>query len=63
MLTGEESKKIKARKVLVKIVNSLTSQSEIGGPMACMYLLGHPDHYTSHTFKTCYWYPYLKEGI
>ena len=61
MLAGEESKKIKARKVLVKIVNSLTSQSEIGGPMACMYLLGHPDHYTSHTFQRFYWRAYVNE--
>ena len=51
----------KARKVMTKIVNTLTSQSEIGSPMACMYLLKHPDHYTSHTFRRFYWKQYVNE--
>ena len=51
----------KARRLIMKIVNSLTSRSEIGAPMAAMYLLGHKDHYTGHKFKTCYWYSYYKE--
>ncbi|EIM79079.1 uncharacterized protein STEHIDRAFT_41455, partial [Stereum hirsutum FP-91666 SS1] len=45
---------------LVKMVNALTSKSSIGGPMACMYLLGHPDVYRSHDFRTIYWTPYIK---
>ena len=49
LLAGDETKRVKARKVLTKVVNSLTSQSEISGPMACIYLLNHSDHYTSHS--------------
>ncbi|EIW62916.1 uncharacterized protein TRAVEDRAFT_114867, partial [Trametes versicolor FP-101664 SS1] len=44
-----------------KIVNSLTACSEIGGPMAAMYLLKHPDHYKSHKFRTCFWRGYVYE--
>ncbi|KAF9455471.1 hypothetical protein BDZ94DRAFT_1123542, partial [Collybia nuda] len=28
---------------------------EIGSPMASMYILGHPDHYTSHKFTLFWW--------
>ena len=38
------------QRLLLKIVNSLSSKMEIGSPMASMYLLGNPDHYTSNTF-------------
>ncbi|KAJ7705925.1 hypothetical protein B0H16DRAFT_1273381, partial [Mycena metata] len=31
---------------------------EIGSPMASMYLLGDPDHYTSHTFVPFAWRSY-----
>lgn len=55
-----ESKQIQARKVITKTVNSLTVKSEIGGPMACMYLLGHPDHYTNFRFRKLYWRSYVK---
>ncbi|KAF5318887.1 hypothetical protein D9611_014722 [Ephemerocybe angulata] len=48
-----------ARKMLLKICNALTSKMEVGSPMACMYLLGNPDHYTSHTFRTLYWKPFV----
>jgi hypothetical protein len=34
---------------------------EIGSPMASLYLLGNPDHYTSHIFVTIYWRQYVKE--
>jgi len=27
---------------MIQIVNTLTFKAEVGGPMACMYLLGHP---------------------
>ncbi|KDQ26269.1 hypothetical protein PLEOSDRAFT_1010223, partial [Pleurotus ostreatus PC15] len=53
--------KFPARKLLVKIVNNLTSKSEIGSPMASMYLLGHPDHYTSHKFVPLWWRSYVHE--
>ncbi|KAF8238288.1 hypothetical protein L208DRAFT_1243264, partial [Tricholoma matsutake] len=42
-----------------KIVNSLSAKLELGSPMICMYLLGHPDHYTSHKFVTFYWQSYI----
>ncbi|KAI0083285.1 hypothetical protein BDY19DRAFT_862269, partial [Irpex rosettiformis] len=47
---------------ITKIVNALTAKSEIGSPMASMYLLNHPDHYTSHTFQRFYWKPYVNEN-
>ena len=37
----------------------MTSSMEIGGPMACLYLLENPDHYTSHRFRVFYWKPYV----
>ncbi|KAF5309724.1 hypothetical protein D9611_014437 [Ephemerocybe angulata] len=49
-----------ARRLILKMANSLTSKIEIGGPMAAMYLLGHPDHYSSHTFVPLYWWTYVK---
>ncbi|KAH8103154.1 hypothetical protein BXZ70DRAFT_875874, partial [Cristinia sonorae] len=51
----------KARKLIVKVVNALTSRSEIGAPMACLYLLNHNDHYKSHKFSLCYWRMYLRK--
>ena len=51
----------KARSIITKMVNALTAASEIGGPMAAMYLLKHPDHYTGHQFRTCFWRGYVSE--
>lgn len=48
-----------ARRLILKMANSLTSKIEIGGPMAAMYLLGNPDHYSSHSFVPFYWRPYV----
>ncbi|KAJ7768494.1 hypothetical protein B0H16DRAFT_1268482, partial [Mycena metata] len=31
---------------------------EIGSPMASMYVLGHPDHYVSHTYVPFAWRSY-----
>ncbi|KDR75357.1 hypothetical protein GALMADRAFT_45270, partial [Galerina marginata CBS 339.88] len=45
---------------LTKIVNALTVKMEVGAPMASMYLLGNPDHYTSHRFVPFYWKNYNK---
>ena len=39
-----------AQKLILRIVNALSSNMEIGSPMASMYLLQDPDHYTSHKF-------------
>jgi hypothetical protein len=51
----------KGKKLITQVVNSLTSKLEIGGPMACLYLLGHPDHYTNVQFKTFYWRSFVRE--
>lgn len=45
----------KARQIVLKIINSLMTKMEIGGPFACLYLLEHPDHYTSHCFINFRW--------
>jgi hypothetical protein len=50
-----------ARKLFTKVVNALTAKMEIGAPMACLFLLGNPDHYTDHKFKTFYWKSYVRE--
>ena len=61
LLGSRSSTRDKARSIITKIVNALTASSEIGGPMAAMYLLKHPDHYTGHKFKTCLWKSYVCE--
>ncbi|KAJ7164298.1 hypothetical protein C8R46DRAFT_863142, partial [Mycena filopes] len=44
-----------------KMVNSLSSKMEIGSPMASMYVLGNPDHYTSHKYTPFPWRSYVSE--
>src|SRR6266550_5593655 len=44
-----------------KMVNLLSTKQEMGAPMICMYLLGHPDHYTSHSFVSFFWKTYVNE--
>jgi hypothetical protein len=61
ILGGTMKTKEKARCILTKTVNALTSKMEIGGPMASLYLLGNPDHYASHEFVTVYWKNYVRE--
>ncbi|KAF9521442.1 hypothetical protein CPB83DRAFT_736156, partial [Crepidotus variabilis] len=61
MIGGSPDRQQTAKSLLTKMVNSLTAKMEIGSPMACLYLLGNPDHYTSHTFKTFYWRPFVRE--
>ena len=63
MLNGDNDRYQKARSLLVKIVNGLTTKMQIGSPMASSYLLGLPDHYTSHEFKPCRWRPFVKEVV
>ncbi|KZV60466.1 hypothetical protein PENSPDRAFT_554602, partial [Peniophora sp. CONT] len=46
---------------MVQIVNALTVKQEIGSPMACAYLLGHPDHYTNYKFRPFYWRMFVGE--
>ncbi|KAH7905610.1 hypothetical protein BJ138DRAFT_1017478, partial [Hygrophoropsis aurantiaca] len=61
LFSGTLERAEKARKIMTQIVNSLTSKMEIGAPMASLYLLGNPDHYTSHSFNTFYWKGYVSE--
>ncbi len=60
---GSDDAGNKSRQLLTKLCNSLVSKLEIGGPMACMYLLGNPDHYTSHTFVNLYWRNFVNEAL
>src|SRR5258708_18578695 len=62
MLGGTQKRKDKARSLLTKIVNAFTAKLEIGGPMASLYLLGNPDHYTNQNFIVFYWKSYVTEG-
>jgi hypothetical protein len=50
-----------ARKLILKIVNALSSKMEIGSPMASMYLLQNSDHYTSHIFIPFWWKSFVNE--
>lgn len=58
-LQGNEDQKDKAKKLITQMVNALTSKQEIGSPMASMYILGHPDHYTNCTFVPFNWKSYV----
>ncbi|KAF4617978.1 hypothetical protein D9613_013011 [Agrocybe pediades] len=51
----------KARQLIMKIVNSLVSKMELGSPMACLYLLDNPDHYTNHSFVPFWWRGYVHQ--
>jgi hypothetical protein len=63
MLGGSMQRKEKARKLITQIINTLTAKLEIGGPMSALYLLGNPDHYTSHKFIPVYWKNYVREVL
>ncbi|KAH9899679.1 hypothetical protein C8Q73DRAFT_625331, partial [Cubamyces lactineus] len=52
-----------AKRLMVKIVNSLSALREIGAPAVCSYLLGYPDHYTNCHFKIFFWYSYVKQTL
>ena len=62
VIGGSDSRKDKARKLMTKIVNSLSAKLEMGSPMACMYLLGNPDHYTNFNFVPFYWQSFVREA-
>ena len=59
MINGSIDQRQTAHWLLTQIVNSLTAKMEIGAPMAAMYLLGNPDHYTDHKFCSFYWKSYV----
>jgi len=63
MLGGTQKRKNKARSLLTRIVNTLTAKLEIGGPMASLYLLGNPDHYTNQNVVVFYWKSYVTEVV
>jgi len=63
MLGGTQKRKDKARSLITKIVNALTAKLEIGGPMASLYLLGNPDHYTNQNLVVFYWKSYVAEVL
>ena len=62
IIASSVSEKEKARKLVNKIVNMLSTKAEMGSPMVCMYLLGNPDHYTNHSFVPFYWYSFIAEA-
>ena len=61
MMNGTLPMKEKARRFMTKVANLLSAKAEMGAPMICMYLLGNPDHYTSHSFVPFYWQSYVGE--
>ena len=63
MIGGDLKRREKVRKIITQVVNSLTAKLEIGGPMASLYVLGNPDHYTGHVFIPFYWRGYVKEVL
>jgi len=63
MIGGTLERKVKARTLLIQIVNSLTAKMEIGAPMASLYLLGNSDHYTNYKFVVFYWRSYVTEVL
>jgi hypothetical protein len=62
IIGGTLPDKEKARLLMNKIVNLLSTKLEMGAPMVCMYLLNHPDHYTSHVFVPFYWESFVREA-
>ncbi|KZW03467.1 hypothetical protein EXIGLDRAFT_600391, partial [Exidia glandulosa HHB12029] len=58
-LDSDASREDKGRRIIIGCINSFTSKSEIGAPLASSYLLDLPDHYKSHEFKTVYWKGFL----
>ncbi|KAJ7085893.1 hypothetical protein C8R44DRAFT_543779, partial [Mycena epipterygia] len=61
VIGGTEKTTETTRVMIMQMVNSLTSKLQIGSPMASLYLLGNPDHYTNLNFKPFWWRSYLLE--
>ena len=62
LLGSHIPEKNKARQLMNKMVNLLSTKLELGSPMICLYLLGNPDHYTGHTFVPFYWKNFVNEA-
>ncbi|KAJ6562188.1 hypothetical protein B0H19DRAFT_942776, partial [Mycena capillaripes] len=60
MIGGTARDKDNARHMMRKMVNSMSAKMEIGSPMASLYLLGNPDHYTSHKYVPFAWRSYVQ---
>lgn len=58
---GSNDPSASTRALIMKLVNALGPKMEIGSPMACLYLLGNPDHYTGSTFPLFWWKSYVDE--
>jgi hypothetical protein len=63
MIGSDIKRKEKVRKIFTQVVNSLMAKSETGSPMASLYVLGNPDHYTNFIFIPFYWRSYVKEVL
>jgi hypothetical protein len=61
LIGGDHKRQETARRMLTQVVNALTAKIEVGGPMASLYLLKNPDHYTSHSFRSFYWKSYVRD--
>ena len=53
----------KGQRLLTKLVNALIGKMDIGAPMASMYLLGNPDHYTDQFFVNFHWRSHVNEML
>jgi hypothetical protein len=62
VICGTLPDKEKARLLMTKMVNLLSTKLEMGAPLVCMYLLDNPDHYTNHCFVPFYWGSFVKEA-
>jgi hypothetical protein len=62
LICGTLPSREKARRLMSKIVNLLSTKLEMGAPMISMYLLQNPDHYTSHKFIPFYWKSFVTEA-
>ena len=63
ILNGDIDRHEKARKLMIKIVNSMGVKLEIGAPFVSLYLLGFPDHYTGHRFVKFNWRTFVTETM
>jgi hypothetical protein len=61
ILGGTDTAREKTRRLMTKMVNSLTARMELGAPMVALYLLNLPDHFTSHRFAPFYWTSFVNE--
>ena len=61
ILDSDPNRYEKVRMLMTKIVNNLSAKMEVGVPLACLYLLGFPDHYVSHRFASFYWQSFVHE--